>query len=141
MTFSELNNLKDEVNANLHLIPTEILNSFEKSFDIDYTHNSTAIEGNTLSLIETKAVLEDGISIGGKPLREIYEVVNHDKAFSYVKNCINKNEPLTENTIKDIHNILMENIFTKLSGGVYRNSGVRITGASHTPPEPNEMYY
>lgn len=68
-------------------LPKEALESFDKSFEIEYTHNSTAIEGNTLSLIQTKAVLEDGISIGGKTLREIYEVVNHQKAFSFVKRC------------------------------------------------------
>lgn len=58
-------------------LPKEALVSFYKNFEVEYTHNSTAIEGNTLSLIQTKAVLEDGISIGGKTLREIYEVVNH----------------------------------------------------------------
>lgn len=52
-------------------LPKEALESFDKSFEIEYTHNSTAIEGNTLSLIQTKAVLEDGISIGGKTLHEI----------------------------------------------------------------------
>lgn len=69
-------------------LPKEALVSFYKNFEVEYTHNSTAIEGNTLSLIQTKAVLEDGISIGGKTLREIYEVVNHQKAFDFVKRCI-----------------------------------------------------
>ena len=58
-------------------LPDGVLERFDQSFEIAYTHNSTAIEGNTLSLIQTKAVLEDGLSIGGKTLREIYEVVNH----------------------------------------------------------------
>ena len=66
-------------------LPKEALQSFDKSFEVEYTHNSTAIEGNTLTLIQTKAVLEDGISVGGKTLREIYEVVNHSKAFQFVK--------------------------------------------------------
>lgn len=52
------------------------LSSYEKDFELTFTHNSTAIEGNTLTLMETKVVLEDGISVGGKELREIYEVVN-----------------------------------------------------------------
>lgn len=60
--------------------PKEALESFEQSFEVEYAHNSTAIEGNTLSLIQTKAVLEDGISVGGKELHEIYEVINHKKA-------------------------------------------------------------
>lgn len=66
------------------------LASYEKDFELTFTHNSTAIEGNTLTLMETKVVLEDGISVGGKELREIYEVVNHKKAYRYVKHCIDK---------------------------------------------------
>lgn len=71
-------------------IPEPTISSYEKAFEVEYTHNSTAIEGNTLTLIETKLVLEDGISVGGKDLREIYEQVNHHKAFRYVKDCIEK---------------------------------------------------
>ena len=118
-------------------LPKEALESFDKSFEIEYTHNSTAIEGNTLSLIQTKAVLEDGISIGGKTLREIYEVVNHQKAFRFIKRCITDGKPLDERIIKDIHALLMENILT---GGVYRTVEVRISGAGHKPPAPGEMY-
>lgn len=115
-----------------------LFDNFDKAFEIDYAHNSTAIEGNTLSLIETKVLLEDEISVANKSLREIYEVVNHNKAFAYVKKCIFENKPLDENISKDIHSILMENI---LVGGVYRNVEVRITGAKHKPPVPSEMYY
>ncbi|MGM9937258.1 MAG: Fic family protein, partial [Candidatus Ornithomonoglobus sp.] len=93
--------------------------------------------GNTLTLMETKLVLEDSISIGGKALREIYEVVNHKKAYGYVKKCIAENKPLTENIVKDLHAILTENIIV---GGVYRNQEVRISGAGFTPPAGNQMY-
>jgi len=111
--------------------------TFDQAFEIEYTHNSTAIEGNTLSLIETKVLLEDGISIGGKALREIYEAVNHRKAFRYVKECIGKGLPLDEGKVKDIHALLMENIQV---GGVYRNAQVYISGAQHMPPPPQLMY-
>lgn len=111
--------------------------SYEKAFEVEYTHNSTAIEGNTLTLMETKVVLEDGIAIGGKSLREIYEVVNHKKAYRYVKDCISKGLALDENIVKDIHALLMENI---LIGGIYRREKVVISGASHTPPAGNEIY-
>ena len=117
-------------------IPELTLQSYEKAFEIEYTHNSTAIEGNTLTLIETKVLLEDGISIGGKHLRELYEAVNHQKAYRYVKECIAKELPLNERIIKDIHAILMENIFV---GGIYRDVDVYISGAQHTPPSPKEM--
>ena len=110
---------------------------WEANFEVEYTHESTAIEGNTLSLLETKVVLEDGLSVGGKHLREIFEVVNHKKAYEFVKGKIAEGQLLDEPTVKDIHNILMENIF---AGGFYRNVNVRITGAQHIPPEPNEAY-
>lgn len=118
-------------------IPDLTLQSFEQAFEIEYTHNSTAIEGNTLTLIETKLVLEDGIAVGGKSLREIYEQVNHQKAYRYVKDCIAKGLLLDEKIVKGIHAMLMENIIV---GGVYRNVDVYIPGAWHTPPAPTEMH-
>ena len=75
--------------------------------------------------------------MGGKTLREIYEVTNHEKAFQYVKQCIAKDKLLNEKIMKDIHALLMENI---LIGGVYRNVEVRISGAGFRPPAPSEMY-
>lgn len=92
-----------------------VLAGFDNSFSIEYAHNSTAIEGNTLTLIQTKAIIEEGISVSGKMPREIYEVVDHVKAFAYVEKCVDDWKPLDENTVKDIHELLMENI---LSGGI-----------------------
>ncbi len=133
----ELLKKKEFYNENKNILSVELREKIDKAFDIDFTYNSTTIEGNTLTLIETKAVLEDKITIGGKELREIYEVINHNKAFDYVKKCIGKKEELDENKIKDIHEILTENI---MQGGIYRSTDVVITGAKHTPPTPNEMY-
>lgn len=120
-----------------HNIPELTIASYEQAFEIEYTHHSTAIEGNTLTLMETKLILEDKISVGGKNLREIYEQVNHQKAFRYVKECIAKQIPLDEAVVKEIHAMLMDNI---IIGGVYRNVDVYISGAQHTPPFHNEMY-
>lgn len=137
MNYEELIKKRDLYVNNKNKIDKIIIEKYEKAFDIDFTYNSTTIEGNTLTYIETKALLEDKISIGGKQLREIYEVLNHNNAFEYVKKCIEKQQELDENSIKDIHEILTENI---MQGGIYRNTDVIITGASHTPPTPNEMY-
>ena len=71
MDYSLLCQKREQLEKAYERLPNEALQSFEKSFDIEYAHNSTAIEGNTLSLIQTKAVLEDGISVGEKSLREI----------------------------------------------------------------------
>lgn len=137
MDYSLLCEKREQLKRLYEQLPKEVFQSFDKSFEIEYTHNSTAIEGNTLSLIQTKAVLEDGISVGGKTLREIYEVVNHDKAFGFIKKCIAEGKALDETITKDIHALLMGNI---LVGGIYRNVEVRITGAKHKPPVPDEMY-
>lgn len=135
--FERIKAKKIQYEQSKHKISRIALASYEKDFELTFTHNSTAIEGNTLTLIETKVVLEDGISIGGKTLREIYEVVNHKKAYDYVKKCIGENKCLNENTVKDIHSILMDNIMV---GGIYRNEEVRISGAGFNPPSGNEMY-
>ena len=137
MNYPELLRKRDLYQSGRASIPELTLQSYEQAFEIEYTHNSTAIEGNTLTLMETKVLLEDGITIGGKRLREIYETVNHQKAYRYVKECIAKEQPLDEKIIKDIHALLMENIFV---GGIYRNVDVYISGAQHTPPSPGEMY-
>ena len=133
-TLLEKQKLYEEGKDTLHEVTIE---SYNNAFEVEFTHNSTAIEGNTLTLMETKVVLEDGISVGGKALREIYEVVNHKKAFRYVKQCINEGLPLSEKILKDIHALVTENIIV---GGIYRNEEVVISGASHIPPARNEMY-
>lgn len=137
MDYKMLLQLKETAAQRRAGLPEEVLSGFDNSFNIEYAHNSTAIEGNTLTLIQTKAIIEDGLSVGGKMLREIYEVANHAKAFAYVQKCVAEGKPLDENTVKDIHALLMENIQV---GGVYRNVEVRITGAGHKPPAPSEMY-
>ena len=137
MNFERIQEKKLKYEQNRHKISPITLSSYEKDFELTFTHNSTAIEGNTLTLMETKVVLEDGVAIGGKELREIYEVINHKKAYCYVKKCIAEKKSLDENIVKDLHAILTENIVV---GGIYRNEEVRISGAGFTPPAGNEMY-
>lgn len=138
MDYRSIIEKKNKYEANKFKIDEVTLFSYDKDFELTFTHNSTAIEGNTLTLIETKVLLEDGISIGGKEIREIYEVINHKKAYRFVKKCILENRPLDENIIKDIHAILTENIIVD---GIYRNQEVRISGAGHVPPAGNDMYF
>lgn len=73
MDYSSLLEKKNILAQGKHTIDKVTISSYEKDFELMYTHNSTAIEGNTLTLMETKVVLEDDISIGGKELRNIYE--------------------------------------------------------------------
>lgn len=113
------------------------LDKLETAFVVEYTHNSTAIEGNTLTLMETKLVLEDKLSVDGKELREIYETVNHEQAYRYVQKLIENKILLSADVVKDLHEILVKNIF---QGGIFRNNNVRITGATFRPPEPEQMF-
>lgn len=136
MKYAEIYKKQQIYAERLGKIDPVLKKKMERSFEIEFAHNSTAIEGNTLTLMETKLILEDGISVGEKPLREIYEVVNHQKAFEYAKTCISKGLSLSGKIIKDIHQIICENIFT---GGIYRSQPVYITGAQHIPPTGERM--
>jgi len=134
--FEKVDVLKEQI-GNISIDKIAI-KKYEEYFDIAFTYNSCAIEGNTYSLLETKILLEERVTIGGKQLREQYEIINHDEAYKYVKKCIKENKDLTENMLKDIHEILVQNIF---QGGVYRNTEVRISGVEHIPPTPSEAFY
>ena len=133
MDFDRLLQKREQLAKVWDAIPQVAKEKLERSFDIEYAHNSTAIEGNTLTLIQTKAILEDGLSVGGKTLREIYEVANHNKAFSYVKQCVAAGRPLEQPTVKDIPALLLEN---RLTGSAHRNVAVDITDAGLKPHSP-----
>lgn len=138
----ELEIRKNHLHQNMGRISQNFLNSYEEDFSVRFAHESTKMEGNTLSIFEVKTLLVDGITIGGKNLRELYEVINHQKAFEYIKFVIRENRLFSEDLIKDIHQIVTENIFP---GGIYRQTNVRISGASFIPIDwtkvRNEMSY
>lgn len=103
-------------------------------FLIDFTYNSNAIEGNTLTLQETALVLQEGITIDKKPLKEHLEAIGHKEAFLYIEELVKEKVPLSENVIKDIHSIvLMDRPQDK---GRYRRIPVTILGSVHEPPQP-----
>ncbi|WP_426449736.1 Fic family protein [Paenibacillus sp. S-38] len=91
------------------------------------------MEGNTLTLLETKLVLEEGLTIGGKKLREHFEVINHSEAIGYVQDLVQRDMELTEYVIKSLHHLILKNIDDE-NAGRYRMVNVRISGSQHTPP-------
>lgn len=135
MDYQHLLRKKEAYRQRKDLIPESSAISYEQAFEIEYTHNSTALEGNTLTLTETKLVLENGTAVGGKQLREIYEQVNHQRAFRYVKKCIARGTPLDGGTVKEIHALLTDHI---PADGKYRDREASISGARHTP-QSNDM--
>lgn len=108
------------------------LKSLHENLILEWTYNSNAIEGNTLTLQETKVVME-GITVGGKSLREHFEVINHREAIAYIEEIVRNNEPLTEWQIKNIHNLILKNIDID-NAGRYRTENVIVSGAKHIPP-------
>ena len=102
-------------------------------FLVEYTYNSNAIEGNTLTLQETAMVLE-GVTIDKKPLKDHLEAIGHRDAFCYAEELVKDKTELNEYTIKSIHSlVLMDRPEDK---GVFRRIPVRIMGALHEPPQP-----
>lgn len=108
------------------------IKNIDEDFNIKYIYNSNAIEGNTLTLKETKVVL-DGITVGGKTIREHFEVLNHAEAILYIEDMVKNKEELSEYFIKSIHNLILKNIDND-NAGRYRNQDVVISGAEHIPP-------
>lgn len=104
-----------------------------EEFMIEFTYNTNAIEGNTLTLQETAMVLE-GMTIDQKPLKEHLEVIGHRDAFLYVLKLVQDRVPLSEKVIKEIHSLVL--VDRQEDRGVYRRIPVRIMGSKHEPPQP-----
>ena len=104
-----------------------------EEFLVEYTYNSNAIEGNTLTLRETDMVLR-GLTIDRKSLKEHLEVIGHKDAFDYARQLVRENAPISEKIIKDIHYLVLAD--KKEDRGVYRRVPVRIMGAAHEPVQP-----
>lgn len=109
------------------------LNRLNNEFIVEYTYNSNAIEGNTLTLRETDLVLQ-GLTIGQKPLKDHIEAVSHKEAFTFVSELVKENVPISEQIIKQIHSIVLAD--KREDRGVYRRIPVRILGAQHEPVQP-----
>ncbi len=103
-------------------------------FIIENTYNSNAIEGNTLTLRETALILNEGVTIAEKPLKDHLEVIGHKEAFEYIIQIVNEKTDLNENTIKDIHSLVLMNDVE--NRGRYRRLPVQILGATTIPPQP-----
>ena len=110
----------------------EIVSNLHENLVLLWTYHSNAIEGNTLTLKETKVALE-GITIGGKSLREHFEAINHRDAILMVEELVEKQQPLDEWTIKNLHQLVLKNIDAD-NAGRYRQVNVLISGAEHRPP-------
>ena len=136
-TFERLYHKKQHLQSSRPL-PAIALNKIRESLSIEWTYNSNSIEGNTMSLRETQMVLQEGITVKGKSLREHFETHNHDKAIDYLYSIINETYILRSIDILSLHGLVLRSIEEDFAGRI-RNGGVRITGANFTPPNANKV--
>lgn len=108
-------------------------------FKIGLTYSSNAIEGNTLTISETKVLLEDGLTVGGKPIRDYYEATGHANAYDYMLSIAKaKDAPITEEQILKLHKLFYA-LVDEGNAGAYRTERVFITGTEYVPPTPDQV--
>lgn len=130
----EIDGLKSEL-SELRPLPPAAMDKIRQAMEIEYTYDSNRIEGNTLTLQETALVVNDGVTISGKPLREHLEAINHIEAIEYIKEIASQSTLISENVIRHIHAIVLHNI-DKDNAGKYRTVPVMISGSEYMPPQP-----
>ena len=129
---AQIDRKKAELDGRRPLTEGEV-ERLNEEFIVEYTYNSNAIEGNTLTLRETDLVLR-GLTIDRKPLKDHMEAVGHKEAFDYVRELVSNDMPISERVIKEIHYLVLAD--KKDDRGVYRRVPVRIMGAQHEPVQP-----
>lgn len=117
----------------LRPLPRAALLNIKESLTLEWTYHSNSIEGNTLTLQETKMVIEEGMTIKGKSLREHFEAVNHQDAVEFIESLVGKNHRLRAKDVLETHALVVQKIEKEFAGR-YRNAGVRIAGANFVPP-------
>jgi Fic family protein len=128
---------KNELDKYRPLSP-EILRKLDEQFSLEWTYNSNAIEGNTLTLQETILVVNQGITIGNKTLREHFEALNHQESIQFLYDWVQKKQELSESVLLRLHKIILKNIDDG-EAGHYRRSNVMILGARHIPPQAEKI--
>lgn len=116
-------------------LPVEALQKIDEALAIEYTYESNRIEGNTLTLQETELVVNEGVTIAGKSMREHLEAINHAEAIDYIKDFAKNGIEISERTIKEIHALVLHGI-NRDNAGRYRTVPVMISGSTHVPPQP-----
>lgn len=122
----------------LRPLPAAAVAHLKEQITVEWIYNSNAIEGSTLTLRETQLILETGLTIGGKSLREHFEVLNHKDAIEYVESLVEQDAPLSALHVRQIHKLVLARIDDE-NAGQYRRTQVRIAGAQYVPPEAWEV--
>jgi Fic family protein len=134
--FKEIETLAQEINNRRPLDPYEI-QQIKEYYRIGLTYTSNALEGNSLTETETKIVLEDGITIGGKSLKDHFEAVGHSQAYDYIYTLINQ-QKIAEADIKQLHHLFYYRI-NEQEAGAYRTVKVFLSGSQYALPLPHQV--
>lgn len=116
-------------------LPQATLRSLREKLAVEMTYNSNAIEGNTLTLKETKLVIMDGITVGGHPVREIFEAKNHKEAIGLMYGMAEAGRGIKEGDVLELHAAITHGTLPEGECGFYRRGQVYITGSKHRPPD------
>lgn len=133
---SQIDELKKQIDKH-HPLSQEKLTKLKEFYRVGLTYASNALEGNSLTETETKVVIEDGITIGGKPLKDHYEAIGHSEAVDLLYK-LSKTKKITEKDIGQLHRLFYYRIDAE-SAGQYRTVKVLITGTEFTPPFPSKV--
>lgn len=133
---AEIEKLKAELDK-YRPLSKDALKQIQEYYKIGLTYSSNALEGNTLDLVETKVVLEDGLTINGKPMKDHLETVGHAAAFDMLLELA-ENKTFTEDDIKTLHSLFYSKI-DNVHAGCYRDKQVIVTGADINFPAPEEL--
>jgi len=128
---AQIDDLKTRLDAARPLTSAQL----QQALDIEYTYESNRIEGNTLTLRETDLVVNKGLTVGGKPMREHLEAINHYEAILYIRELAAKGATLDEREVRNIHALILHGI-DRDNAGRYRSLPVMIAGSRHVPPQP-----
>lgn len=132
----EIDELKSKIDS-FRPLSLDILKQLQEYYKIGLTYTSNALEGNTLDLAETKVVIEDGLTINGKPMKDHLETLGHADAFNELLELA-KSDTITEENIKCLHKLFYAKIDSQ-NAGCYRQKPVIVTGADVNFPLPQEI--
>lgn len=114
----------------------DVLRQIQDDLLLKYNQQSNAIEGNSLTIFETKVLLESGITANGKPFKDHLDILNHQEAIFYLIDLVKENAPLSEKIIQEFHYLILQKTDHAREAGRYRTVPVVIQGAEHQPPQP-----
>ena len=121
----------------LRPLPADLIARLRRELMVEYTYDSNAIEGSSLTLRETRLVVEEGFTVAGKPLRDFVVARNHPEALRYVEELVQGGRVVDEAAVLELHRLVLKGVVE--DAGRYRSSGVTIAGATFLPPPSREV--